>query len=1035
MNGGGRYLVAVLAVLGMLAAAMMAGAAEPVARFPRPDFASGYAPPHPQCPAPRSAAREWADVAVLAGAMAATAWFALKRRSRWGVAAVGIFSIVHFGFIRKGCVCPVGSIQNVAAALGHSGYAIPWTVVLFFLLPLVFTLFFGRVFCAAVCPLGAIQDVVIRRPVRLSPAVVGALSFLPYMYLGLAVLLAALGAGFVICQFDPFISFYRLGGDVWILFTGAGLLILGIFVARPYCRFLCPYGVLLNWVSRLSVRHVTITPDECVNCRLCEKACPFDSILPSTPERPPEARPVARRHLAWTVALGPMLVAAGVGVGWLLHAPLSTLHPTVRLAERVAREERGVVQGMTLESEAFRGTGTPLGDLYTGAAEVSQKFRLGAGIVGGLLGLALACRLMGLSVWPRRKEYTIDRGDCLSCARCFEYCPVGRKGVAEFPRGTGVSPVAQEAGSVVSGHPERCGDAPFHGKMRSFAIGGAVVAAVFCLAISLLLLANYAQLKAADPLNSPALLQLRHEFSQAQTDAKLKTRIRALDLLARRAFFTKQWQLNTGGLLLLCGAGVCVALARLAGALRAQVPDPKSLKPLEAAWARRPALRRGTWLVGGGVVALAVAAWIGAEQEFAAPEAPSLPALAPAAPKEPIDPGGGAAPDAPQPTGGHKLGVWPNFRGPGGNAIASAKGVPVKWDARSGQGIKWKTALPRAGYGSPVMWGNRVFVTAGDREARELYGIDADSGRLVWTTAVNRVAGAAVAEIPEVNDNTGLAAPSPATDGTRVYAIFGTGELLCTDTDGKVVWNRYLGKPANHYGHASSLLVVDELLIVQWDDAERPRLLALNTATGATVWETARQAISWASPICVDTGKRRELILCDSTGVESFDPRKGVSFWRQDCLGGEVAPSAAYGEGMVFVANAYAKATGLRLSGTGAEVAWQWDEALPDTASPLVVGGRLLLAAEGGPLVCLSAKDGHVLWQQELTKACYASPVWADGRVYALDLDGVMHILELADTYQEVGTCALGEMAGATPAFVDGRIYIRGLRYLYCVGE
>ena len=407
-----------------LAASLLA--AQPAARFPKPDFETGYVEPRTQCPVPRSSAMEWVDVAVLAGTMGAVAWLALKKRSRAGVLSASIFSIGYFGFYRKGCICSVGAIQNVAAAIGDPSYVVPWTAVLFFVLPLAFALFFGRVFCAAVCPLGAIQDVVVRKPLRLPPVVAGVLGFVPWVYLGGTALLALLGAGFVICRYDPFIAVYRLGGPVGMLLGGAALLILGIFVARPYCRFLCPYGVLLNIMSRFAARHVTITPDKCVNCRLCEDACPFDCIRPRTPDRVPESKRDARRRLAQTAILMPAVVAAGVWAGVALHGPLARLHPDVRLAERVALEERGAVKGYTPESEAFRGTGVPVAALYSESAAVVKRFRTGASWVGGLLGLVLACRLVGLSLWTRREEYTIDKGTCLSCGRCFEYCPVGR---------------------------------------------------------------------------------------------------------------------------------------------------------------------------------------------------------------------------------------------------------------------------------------------------------------------------------------------------------------------------------------------------------------------------------------------------------------------------------------------------------------------------------------------------------------------------------------------------------------------------------
>jgi outer membrane protein assembly factor BamB len=561
--------------------------------------------------------------------------------------------------------------------------------------------------------------------------------------------------------------------------------------------------------------------------------------------------------------------------------------------------------------------------------------------------------------------------------------------------------------------------------VRSAALAGAGVAGVFCLVVSVLLLVNYGQLKTNDPLNAPALVALRAQFAQQQSDETLKTQIRTLDLMARKAFFTSQQQLRVGGALLLGGAAVGIALMLVAGRLRPVRPDPKRLPPPEAFWSSRIGLRRGVEAAGGTLLALALAAWIGADRNLG-----RYWLTGPAVPLS----GAGGTPAPSGPSRDEQLKNWPNFRGPDGNGVSPAARIPTRWNGKTGEGIKWKLTLPRVGYSSPIVWGNRVFLTAGDKEAREIYGIDGDKGTLVWTTVVKDVSGA-TGEIPEVDEQTGLAASTPATDGERIYAVFGTGELFCTDLDGRPVWSRFLGKPDNHYGHSSSLLVVEGLLIVQWDGASRARVLALEAKSGRTVWEKDRPAVSWASPVCVDTGRRKELILCDSVGVESYNPANGETWWRQDCLGGEAAPSAAYADGMVIAANDNARASGLRLTETGVEVAWQWDEALPDTASPLATSQQVFLATGGGAMVCLNAKDGTRLWQQEYSRQCYASPILAEGRVYALDLDGVMHIFEAAGEYRPVATCPLGENAGATPAFVEGRIYLRGLRNLYGVGD
>ncbi len=560
--------------------------------------------------------------------------------------------------------------------------------------------------------------------------------------------------------------------------------------------------------------------------------------------------------------------------------------------------------------------------------------------------------------------------------------------------------------------------------VRSAALAGAGVSGVFCLVVSVLLLVNILQLKLNDPLNAPSLVALRAQYAGQPSDESLKVQIRALDLMARRAFFASQQQLRLGGFLLLGGAGVGISLLILAGLLATAHPDPRHLPPLEAIWARRAGLRRGLKLAAGALLALALAAWIGADRDLGRYQV-----MTPASARAKW------VPAIPVPSPAERLKNWPNFRGPDGNGVSPARNIPTRWNGKTGEGIKWKLTLPRAGFSSPIVWGKRIFLTAGDGAAREIYGVDADRGTLLWTAVVTNVPGAP-GELPEVAESTGLAASTPATDGERVYAVFGTGELFCTDWEGRPVWSRFLGKPENHYGHSSSLLVVDGLLIVQFDGTSRARVLALDSRTGRTVWERERPAVSWASPICVDTGRRKELILCDSVGVESYNPANGVTWWRQDCLGGEAAPSAAYAGGLVFVASDFARASGLRLTGTGGvEVAWQWEEALPDTASLLATSQLVFMATRDRAVVCLKAKDGVRLWQQEFASQCYASPILAENRVYALDRDGVMHIFEAAEEYKPVATCPLGENAGATPAFAEGRIYIRGLRNLYGIGE
>jgi ferredoxin len=342
-----------------------------------------------------------------------------------------LFSLAYFGFWREGCVCPVGAIQNVVLVFSDPGYSIPLVVIAFFTLPLLFTLFFGRVFCSAVCPLGGIQDLVILRPIRMPRWLVRPLGLIPYVYLGAAVLLVATGAGFLICRFDPFVGIFRRSAQLPMVLFGVGILALGTVIPRPYCRFLCPYSVLLRWVSRFSRTHLRISPERCIQCRLCEGSCPFDIIEKPTTQPSPETTGRGIRRLLVLLVLLPVLIFAGGLLGSHLTVPLSRLHGTVRLAERVVVEQRGELSGTTLESETFREGERTIPQLVEEAILIRDRMRRGAILSGAILGLAVAATLITLSVRRKREEYQPDRAACFSCGRCMEACVMERVRRAE----------------------------------------------------------------------------------------------------------------------------------------------------------------------------------------------------------------------------------------------------------------------------------------------------------------------------------------------------------------------------------------------------------------------------------------------------------------------------------------------------------------------------------------------------------------------------------------------------------------------------
>ena len=406
---------------------LCAASAVSIERFPPPEFETDYTIKTPTAPAPHFQWFETLDVFVLFAALAAMSWLVLKKRSRKGIFGLMLLCLLYFGFWRKGCICSIGAIGNIVLGIFNAEYAIPWFVVAFFFLPLVFTLFFGRIFCAGVCPLGAIQDAVLLKPVRVPHWLEATLRLLAWLYLSLAVLFAATASAFIICRYDPFIAFFRFDANPAMWVMSLSMLVIAVFVGRPYCRFLCPYGLILRQIGRVSRYRVTVTPDECIHCRLCEDACPFGAIDKPTVDWPQKEHTKGKRRLLLLILCLPVFIAVGTLLGLKLHHRMALLHPDVNLVKCLRLDQAGVTDKNIQDvCKAFYGSGQSLEQLNQRAAAKQKQFALGSSIVGGWMGLVAGLSLIQYSIFWKRDEYQAQRTGCVACGRCYNACPQHR---------------------------------------------------------------------------------------------------------------------------------------------------------------------------------------------------------------------------------------------------------------------------------------------------------------------------------------------------------------------------------------------------------------------------------------------------------------------------------------------------------------------------------------------------------------------------------------------------------------------------------
>jgi outer membrane protein assembly factor BamB len=560
------------------------------------------------------------------------------------------------------------------------------------------------------------------------------------------------------------------------------------------------------------------------------------------------------------------------------------------------------------------------------------------------------------------------------------------------------------------------------------------IAAVFCLLVSGTMLYFHFTALEHDPWQSPRLLELKAQLRAAPNDENIKREIRRLDLEFRQRYRRRLVLDRTGGWLLIGGLAVMVAAARQAARLRAAPPMPKP-DPTAALRARAEAARarRAAAALGGVVFAGLAALMLTARSP--------LPKSAVELEKLLAGPGAESGPSDALPWELFRL-QWPQFRGPDGSGVSLFTNVPLSWDAVAGANLLWKSPVPASGHSSPVVWSNRVFVSGGDAARREVFCFDAADGALLWRRAVENVPGSP-ATPPEIPEMTGFASPTMACDGRRVFVLFANGDLAAFTLEGAPVWAKNIGVPKNTYGHATSPVIRPGRLLVQLDQDEGApggsKLLAFDPATGRPLWETRKPThSSWATPIVIEAAGKTQIVTLAVPFVMSFAVDDGRELWRAELLAGEVTPSPVFAAGLVFAVNPSTELLALRPDGTGdvtqSHVVWRASDNVPDVTSPVSNGELVFTVTSGGVLTCVDARDGRKLWEAALEIEAQASPAIVGEKLFVLGLRGDAVVVEAARAFRELARSRLPDQFLASPAFADGRMFLRGETNLWCIG-
>ena len=384
---------------------------------------------------------------------------------------------------------------------------------------------------------------------------------------------------------------------------------------------------------------------------------------------------------------------------------------------------------------------------------------------------------------------------------------------------------------------------------------------------------------------------------------------------------------------------------------------------------------------------------------------------------------------------------WLQFRGTDSNSVASSESLPTTWDPASGAHVAWKVELPGRGVSSPIVVKGKVIVTSVTgylQDRLHVVCVDAASGTKSWERqfwATGRTF---------CHPTSSVAAPTPASDGERIFAFYSSNDLVCLDLDGNLLWYRGLAHdyPAagNDVGMASSALVVGDTVVVQVESQGDSFVAGLDTDTGDTRWKHPRErTANWSSPAVMRGPTREEdaVLIQSPSGLTSHRPRTGEQLWSYEATCDNITSPVAVGDVVYVPLNRGSALTAVKKEGDSQspEVLWTSNDLGPSRVCPLVQDGRVYVIS-GGVLACGDAASGEVHWRERIDGSYWGTPLLAGGHIYAISEDGVARVIEVGDKRAgEVSKIELGEPVLASPAAADGALYIRGDKHLWKIAD